>query len=128
MNDPTGVAEPHFLLYGAPRLWREILGHVLVENFGARRVQELGEQPAADLGNLNSNDWLIWFFNSKLDLNAGLERILTLGSINLLLVTSDGHALVHWANKMELRQVDLSLAELLGILTLASDKWLTNAA
>lgn len=128
MNSGEEVAQPNFLLYGAPRLWREILGHVLVENFGALRVHELGEQPDAELESLNSGDWLIWFLNSKIDLNTGLDRILSLGSMNLLLVTSDGHALVHWANKMELRQVDLSLAELLGILKFAPDKWLTNAA
>ena len=70
------------------------MGHVLMEAFGTRRVHELGEQPAGEVGTLSPNDWLIWFLNSKIDLNTGLERLMNSGPINLLLVTSDGHVLV----------------------------------
>ena len=54
--------QPRILLCGTPRLWREMLGHVLQAQLGAQTVSNVPE-PASPYATSSAGtfDWLVWF-------------------------------------------------------------------
>lgn len=104
-------------LCGKPRFMRETLGHVLKERFGAASVLEVHDAEPPQLEMPAQLCWLVWFLNDKYEIVAAAEKIqLAPAQLNLLLIQSDGHALVRWANGIQAHRRDVSLEELVSIL------------
>jgi hypothetical protein len=111
-------------LCGRPRFLRETLGHVLKESFGTLAVRDIHDLEPPMLALPEHACWLVWFLNGKFEIKTALDKVVASPKqLNLLLIQSDGHAFVRWADQLESDRFDISLNELTGILQASLNGW-----
>lgn len=114
---PTYSPKEAIWLCGRPRFLRETLGLVLKETFSTVAIHEILELEPPSLPLPENACWLIWFLNGQVEIRTALEKIAVApAQLNLLLIQSDGHALVRRVNQAEEDRIDISLNELTFIL------------
>lgn len=122
MNSAHAQPEPQIIVCGNPRLLPQLLGHVLHADFCPVSISPLPHPPPSVVGLMQPTDWLIWFLGMEGELEPALGNLLKQGArLNVMLLSSDGHAIVRWADKGELRRANISLDEVLGILKVPAD-------
>jgi len=114
-------AHPQIVVSGGPRLLSELLTHVLARGACARNVERLPSQSEPALADMSSGDWLIRFLGTEPELEPALASLTESGAPNLMLLSSDGHALVHRANRSDIRRANISLDEILEILNVRQE-------
>src|SRR6478672_10063918 len=82
---------PKILVCGTPRLWREMLGHVLQARLGTHAVGELEIEPSPASSPPGKSEWLIWCLGSGEEVENVLAHMsFAAKQPNVLLITSDG--------------------------------------
>lgn len=121
---------PHYPKYetiwlcGRPRFLRETLCQILQKQFSRVHVRDIFDLEPPALTLPENSCWLIWFLNGKYEIAVALEKIVSQPTLlNLLLIQSDGHAFVRWADQVEMHRHDISLEELTAILKTPLDEW-----